>query len=165
LHDEFYSLERILMRIEKRCVLPFPVEIVWDRLSNAEVVGTCVPGVTRVEKTDDRNFVVTMTVKVGVIKPTFRLNVELVEQNPPVYLRSTCAGEANGMMGSLRGTTQIRLTALDGGATEVDVQADGDVFGRLGTFGYSVLKGKADQLWDDFVANLTGAMKELVASA
>jgi uncharacterized protein len=153
------------MRIEKRCILSFPVQFVWDRLSNAEVVGTCMPGVTSVEKADDTNFVVTITVKVGVIKPTFRLNVALVEQNPPVYLRSTCAGEANGMMGSLRGTTQIHLTALDGEATQVDVQADGDVFGRLGTFGYSVLKGKADQLWEDFVANLTVAMKKLVASA
>jgi carbon monoxide dehydrogenase subunit G len=140
------------------------VEIVWGGLSNAELVGTCMPGVTSVEKVDDSNFVVTLTVKVGVIKPTFRLNVALVEKNAPGYLRSTCAGEANGMMGSLRGTTRIHLTALDG-ATQVDVQADGDVFGRLGTFGYSVLKGKADQLWEDFVANLTVAMKELVASA
>jgi uncharacterized protein len=152
------------MRIEKRCILPVPVEIVWAGLLNAELIGTCMPGVTRVEKVDGSNFVVTVTVKVGVIKPTFRLNVALVEQNSPVYLRSSCTGEANGMMGSLRGTTQIHLTALDG-ATQVDVQADGDVFGRLGTFGYSVLKGKADQIWEDFVANLTVAMKELVASA
>src|SRR4051812_2502201 len=133
------------MRIEKRCILPFPVEIVWGWLSNAELVGTCMPGVTNVEKVDESHFVVTICVKVGVIKPTFRLNVALVEQNAPVYLHSTCAGDANGMMGSLRGTTSIKLTALDG-TTQVDVQADGDVFGRLGTFGYSVLKGKADQL-------------------
>lgn len=153
------------MRIEKRCILPFPVDIVWSGLSNAEVVGACMPGVISVEKVDDSNFVVAITVKVGVIKPTFRLNVALVEQNAPVYLRSTCTGEANGMMGSLRGTTQVHLTTLDGGATQVDVQADGDVFGRLGAFGYSVLKGKADQIWQDFVANLAVAVKERVASA
>jgi uncharacterized protein len=152
------------MRIEKRCTLPFPVEIVWGGLSNADLVGRCMPGVANVEKVDDSNFVVTISVKVGVIKPTFRLNVALVEQKPPVYLRSTCAGEANGMMGSLRGTTQIHLTALDG-ATQVDLQSDGDVFGRLGTFGYSVLKGKADQIWEEFVRNLAAAMKELVSSA
>ena len=68
------------------------------------------------------------------------------------------------MMGSLRGTTQIHLTALDG-ATQVDLQSDGDVYGRLGTFGYSVLKGKADQIWEEFVRNLAAAMKELVSSA
>lgn len=152
------------MRIEKRCTLPFPAEVVWDGLSNADLVGRCMPGVTGVEKVDDRNFIVTISVKVGVIRPTFRLNVALVERKPPVYLRSTCAGEANGMMGSLRGTTQIHLTALDG-ATQVDVQSDGDVFGRLGTFGYSVLKGKADQIWEEFVANLAAAMKELVPNA
>jgi carbon monoxide dehydrogenase subunit G len=153
------------MRIEKRCILPFSVEHVWGGLSNAELVATCMPGVQSVVRVDDINFIVSITVKVGVIRPTFRLNIALVEQTSPVYLRSTCAGDANGMMGSLRGTTQIRLTALDGAETQVDVQAEGDVFGRLGTFGYSVLKGKADQLWEDFVANLTVAMKEQVASA
>ena len=124
-----------------------------------------MPGVESVERVDDSNFIVSITVKVGVIKPTFRLNIALVEQIPPVYLRSTCAGEANGMMGSLRGTTQIRLIALNGAETQVDVQAEGDVFGRLGTFGYSVLKGKAEQLWEDFIAKLTVAVKEQVASA
>lgn len=153
------------MRIEKRCILPLPIEKVWGGLSNAELVGTCMPGVESVERVDDTNFIVSVTVKVGVIKPTFRLNIALVEQIPPVYIRSTCAGEANGMMGSLRGTTQIRLTDLGGAETQVDVQAEGDVFGRLGTFGYSVLKGKADQIWGDFVANLTVAMTEQVASA
>ena len=153
------------MRIEKRCVLPFPAENVWSGLLNAEFVGTCMPGVEKVERVDDSNFVVSITVKVGVIKPTFRLNIAFVEQVRPRYLRTTCAGEANGMMGSLRGTTQIRLTSLGSAGTQVDVEADGDVFGRLGTFGYSVLKGKADQIWGDFVANLTVAMTEQVAGA
>jgi carbon monoxide dehydrogenase subunit G len=148
------------MRIEKRSTLPFPVEKVWAALSNAELVGTCMPGVNSVEPVDDNNFIISITVKVGIIKPTFRINTAIVERNPPVSLRSTCVGEANGMMGSLRGTTEIVLTALDGGAgTQLDVQAEGDVFGRLGTFGYSVLKGKADQLWEQFVANLTGAVR------
>ena len=119
-----------------------------------------MPGVNSVERVDDNNFIVSITVKVGIIKPTFRLNTAIVERNPPVYLRSACAGEANGMMGSLRGTIEIFLMALDGGAeTQIDVQAEGDVFGRLGTFGYSVLKGKADQLWEQFISNLTGAVR------
>jgi carbon monoxide dehydrogenase subunit G len=141
------------MRIEKACVLPFGLEQVWARLSNAELVGACLPGVEKVERLDDQHFVVTVTVKVGVIKPTFRLNITLAEQTPPVYLRSTCAGEANGMMGSLRQTTHLRLAALSERETRLEVDAEVDVFGRLGTFGYGVLKGKADQLWEEFVVN------------
>ena len=152
------------MRIEKSCVLPVPVRTAWDCLSDAELVGACVPGVEKVERLDDTRFVVTVTVKVGVVKPTFRLNVALVEQRPPEYLRSTCTGEANGMMGSLRQTTEIRFSPLDEG-TRVEVQAEVDVLGRLGTFGYGVLKGKADQLWEQFVANLSAAAKERTASA
>ena len=152
------------MQIEKSCVLPVPVQAAWDCLADADLVGACVPGVEKVERVDDTHFVVTVTVKVGVIKPTFRLNVTLVEQTPPAYLRSTCTGEANGMMGSLRQTTQIRLSSVEG-KTRVDVNAEVDVFGRLGTFGYGVLKGKADQLWEQFVANLSAAAKARTANA
>ena len=100
------------MQIEKTCVLPVPIQHAWDCLADADLVGACVPGVEKVERVDDTHFLVTVTVKVGVIKPTFRLNVTLVEQRPPNYLRSTCVGEANGMMGSLRQTTQIRLSKI-----------------------------------------------------
>ena len=153
------------MQIEKTCVLPVPIQNAWDCLADADLVGACVPGVEKVERVDDTHFLVTVTVKVGVIKPTFRLNVTLVEQRPPNYLRSTCVGEANGMMGSLRQTTQIRLSEVIEDQTQMDVQAEVDVFGRLGTFGYGVLKGKADQLWEQFVANLSAAAKERTASA
>lgn len=152
------------MRIEKSCDLPFPRETVWTALLNAELVGACVPGVERVERLDDDRFLVTVTIKLGVIKPTFRLNINLLEQSPPSYVRSSCAGEANGMMGSLRQKTEVRLA--DGGSgTRMDVQSEIDVFGRLGTFGYGVFKGKADQLWDQFVANFLGALTSGVADA
>lgn len=143
------------MRIEKTCELPFPLQVAWARLTDPDLIGACVPGVEKVERLDDTHFLVTVTVKVGVIKPTFRLNVGLVEQAPPRYLRSTCAGEANGMLGSLRQTTEIHLSSTSDAATRLDVAAEFDVFGRLGTFGYGVLKGKADQLWEQFVSNLS----------
>ena len=84
------------MRIDKACELPFPLERAWARLVDAERVGACVPGVEKVERLDERRFVVTVTVKVGVVKPTFRLNVELAEQAPPHYLRSTLACSMRG---------------------------------------------------------------------
>jgi len=40
------------------------------------------------------------------------------------------------------------------GLPYVRVVTDVDVFGPLGTFGYSVMKGKADRMWDEFVTNL-----------
>lgn len=148
------------MRIDKTCELPFPVEVAWARLTNPELVGACVPGVEKVETLDDTHFLVTVTVKVGVIKPTFRLNIGLAEQIPPRFLRSTCAGEANGMLGSLRQSTEIHLASLGDAATRLDVSAEFDVFGRLGTFGYGVLKGKADQLWEQFVRNFSAAEED-----
>jgi carbon monoxide dehydrogenase subunit G len=148
------------MRIDKACELPFPLERAWARLVDAERVGACVPGVEKVERLDERRFVVTVTVKVGVVKPTSRLHVELAEQAPPHYLRSTCSGEANGMLGSLRQSTEVRLAPLGEAATRLEVSAEFDVFGRLGTFGYGVLKGKADQLWEQFVRNFSAAEED-----
>ncbi|HEX7055513.1 MAG TPA: SRPBCC domain-containing protein [Burkholderiales bacterium] len=148
------------MRIDKTCELPFPLELAWTRLTNPELVGACVPGVEKVERVDDTHFAVTVTVKLGVVRPTFRLNISLAEQIAPRYLRSHCAGEANGMLGSLRQSTEVHLAPLGESATRLDVSAEFDVFGRLGTFGYGMLKGKADQLWEQFVRNFSAAEED-----
>ncbi|MGE0799083.1 MAG: CoxG family protein [Lautropia sp.] len=147
------------MKIEKTCTFPFPVHAVWDALLDAHLVGACMPGVSQVEKTAEDRFKVTVTAKVGIVKPTFRLDVELLETEPVQRLRSRCTGEANGMLGSLRQTTEIRLKSTDDGGASMSVDAEVDVFGRLGTYGYGVFKGKAEEIWAMFVANLAAAIE------
>jgi len=44
--------------------------------------------------------------------------------------------------------------AIADGGTELRIKVQVDVLGRLGTFGLSVMKTKADRMWEEFGANL-----------
>ena len=113
-----------------------------------------MPGVERIEPIDATHFVVSVNVKVGIVRARFKVNVTVTETRPPYYLKSEGAGDEAGLTSSLRQTTEMELKEVGPNETEIRVRNDTDVFGVLGTFGYTVIKGKADRMWEEFAANL-----------
>ena len=52
------------------------------------------------------------------------------------------------------------LTEQPGGQTEIRVKAKAEVFGRLGSFGLTVMKTKADRMWEEFGANVAAVLRQ-----
>jgi hypothetical protein len=52
-------------------------------------------------------------------------------------------------------SSEMFLTDLGNDTTEIRIKAKADVMGRLGSFGLSVMKTKADRMWDEFGANFS----------
>lgn len=52
------------------------------------------------------------------------------------------------MTSSLKQISELFLAQHAGGATELRMKIKVDVLGRLGTFGLSAMKTKADRMWD-----------------
>jgi carbon monoxide dehydrogenase subunit G len=73
---------------------------------------------------------------------------------PPTYLRSEGAGEDSSLANSLKQSSEVFLTDLGDGRTELRMKLKIDVFGRLGGFGLNIIKTKADRMWEDFGRNL-----------
>jgi carbon monoxide dehydrogenase subunit G len=146
------------VQIDKTCRIDAPIDALWKALLDPSVIARCLPGVEAVEAIDPTRFTAVVGVKVGLIAARFSMQVTIVAQRPPEYLKSVAVGDAAGMAGSVRGTTELRLAPVAAGATRVDIHADVDVFGRLGTFGYGVLKGKVDRMWQEFAANLASTV-------
>ena len=142
------------MRIEKTVTVKAPIQRAWDVLLDPTAIAACVPGVERIEPVDPTHFVVTVNVKVGIVRARFRINVAVTETRPPRYLRSEARGEEAGLGSSLRQTTELELKELGPDEAELRVATDVEVFGVLGTFGGSVIKTKADRIWEEFAANL-----------
>ena len=46
------------------------------------------------------------------------------------------------------------------GGTEIRTKTHAEVFGRLGSFGLSVMKTKADRMWEEFGANLAAILRQ-----
>lgn len=148
------------MRIHKVLKVEAPIQKTWEVLLDPAAMATCVPGVERVDVIDATHFALAVAVKVGIIRARFKLNVTVREMRPPHYLRTEVAGEESGLASSLRQTTELTLAEAGPDVTEVQAQTDVEVFGRLGTFGHSVIKAKADGMWDEFSANLRKQLQQ-----
>ncbi|WP_454738418.1 SRPBCC domain-containing protein [Cupriavidus necator] len=142
------------MEIEKTLVTAAPPARVWELLLDPNVMGACVPGMESIEVLSDVEYIAHMAVKIAFINARFRLHTKIVETRAPHYLRTEGTGEDASVASSLRQSSEIFLTEQADGSTQLRIQVQVDVLGRLGTFGLSVMKTKADRMWDEFGANL-----------
>src|SRR5690606_1581481 len=75
------------------------------------------------------------------------------------YLRVEGTGEDASVASSLKQTSEIFLSETPQGGTELKIKVNVDLLGRLGTFGLSVMKTKADRMWDEFGKNLAARLE------
>ncbi|TFY97255.1 CoxG family protein [Ramlibacter rhizophilus] len=152
------------MEIEKNVTLPGTPEQVWALLLDPAVMGDCVPGMESIEVVSDVEYVAVMKVKFSFISAKFKLRTKIVEQHPPTFLRSEGTGEDAAVASSLKQRSDISLAAVEGG-TALGMKVKVEILGRLGTFGLSAVKTKADRLWDEFCANLGSRLAPSQAQA
>ena len=89
----------------------------------------------------------TLTVGVAAIKGTYKGKIRITDKaEPQTY---TMAVEGSGGPGFVKGTAQITLTE-DGGATNVAVNADGQIGGPVAGVGQRMLGGVGKMLMNQF---------------
>ncbi len=144
----------LYVEIEKILAVDAPPAEVWKKLLDPNVMGGCVPGMQSIEVLSDTEYLAVIQVKISFISAKFKLRTVIVETREPYYLRCEGTGEDASVASSLRQQSELFLTALPDGGTEIRMKVRVDVLGRLGTFGLSVMKTKADRMWDEFGQNL-----------
>ena len=122
------------MDIEKTLTCTASAERVWAQLLDPKVMGACVPGMKSIEVLSDSEY--------------------LAEMHAPHYLCSDGTGEDSAVASSLKQRSEIYLDERPDGQTRLRMKVQVQVLGRLGTFGLSAMKTKADRLWEEFAANL-----------
>ncbi|MEJ8821684.1 SRPBCC family protein [Variovorax humicola] len=151
------------MEIEKTLTVAADPQRVWALLLDPQVMGGCVPGMKSIDVVSDVEYVAVMHVKIAFINAKFKLRTTIVEQRAPSYLRTEGTGEDASVASSLKQQSEIFLTPTADGGTELRIKVQVDVLGRLGTFGLSVMKTKADRMWEEFGANLAARIDGGVA--
>lgn len=142
------------MEIEKTLVVSAAREQVWASLMDPHVMTSAVPGMQSIDVISPTEYVALMKVKISFISAKFQLRTRIVEQREPDYLRAEGTGEDASVASSLKQTSEIFLTDAPEGGTQLRIKVKVDLLGRLGTFGLSVMKTKADRMWDEFGKNL-----------
>jgi carbon monoxide dehydrogenase subunit G len=143
------------MDIEKTLTIAAPPARVWELLLDPEVMGACIPGMQSVEVLSPTEYKALIAVKIAFVSAKFKLKTTILEQRAPLYLRCEGTGEDASVASSLRQQSEMFLAEQADGGTELRVKVKVDVLGRLGSFGLSVMKTKADRMWDEFGRNLS----------
>lgn len=147
------------MEIEKTLTVSASRERVWALLLDPQVMGGAVPGMQSIEVVSPTEYVAVMHQKISFIRARFKLRTRIVEQRAPEYLRVEGTGEDTSVASSLKQRSEIFLSATPDGGTELRIKIDVDLLGRLGAFGLSVMKTKADRIWEEFGNNLAARLE------
>ena len=139
------------MDIEKSFSVAASQADVWEFITCAEKVATCLPGVEDVVVQAPGQYKGVMTIKVGPIKTSIKADVEEVEQRAPEFASYAIKGEEGGRASNLTADVKLTLTAVSDEQTDVLFTSHVVIVGRLGKFAGGVMNKLADTMSDQFV--------------
>lgn len=148
------------MKLEHRLVVPAARGPVWESLMDLPSVASCVPGVEALIPRGDNRFDGRLRVGVGPIRLNLTGELELVTRDDDAgraVLRGHGADARLG--GGVRVLLTLSLAELDVGQTELLIESDVQVLGRIGELGQPIMRRKADDLMRAFAECLSGRLQ------
>src|ERR1044072_1040623 len=140
-------------KIEERFELKAPVERVWKYLIDPQRVVHCLPGAELLEMRDDGTFLGAIKVKVGPLAMSYKGQAKFTEVNEETH-QVRMVGNAREVGGS--GSTKVSMlstvTPLANGGSEVSVNADVELVGRIVQFGRGMIEEVSRQMFRQFAA-------------
>ena len=139
------------MNIEKIFRVAAPQSEVWQFITSAEKVATCIPGCEEVLVEGPGQYKGVMTIKVGPIKTSVKADVTEVEQRAPTFASYAIKGEEGGRASRLTADASLALTEVSETETDVGFTASVIIVGRLGKFAGGVMDKLANSMSEQFI--------------
>jgi carbon monoxide dehydrogenase subunit G len=149
------------MNFEHRCTIPVARERLWDFLLDVPQLATCIPGAEEVIQRDDGQYAGCMRVKVGPMSLTLRGTVMIQEQDQQQWC-ATARAEANDRRvgGGVHVTAAMRLIESAPAETELSIQAEARLLGKLGEFGQPIIRRQAETIVAEFARNVAARLRD-----
>ena len=139
------------MQIEQNFTLPVGKQKAWETMMDIPLVATCMPGVESFDQVDPSTFAGLMKVRVGPISLNFAAAAKIEERDDDAYTaKMVVEGSDKKVGGSVRGTMSLAVEEISPTESRVITVTDVNVLGKIGQFGFSVMKKKADSMLGDF---------------
>lgn len=139
------------MELTHTFTVPAAIDDAWATFMDLERVGSCFPGATVTEVTDD-SFSGSVKVKLGPIALVYTGSGSFVERDDAAHRAVIEAkGKDKRGNGTAGATVTIQLTP-DGDGTRADVSTDLAITGKPAQFGRGVMQDVSDKLLGQFVA-------------
>ena len=144
------------MNLSHKITVAAPRAKVWEFLMDIPRVGKCIPGVESVEALGDNRYKGTVKQRVGPISVTLDGVMTIVEADEQAGRAAmTAEGSDKRIGGAVRAKMTMQVRELSPTETELSVDTDANIGGRLGEFGGAVIKKKADQTMEQFAKNIS----------
>ncbi len=151
------------LRIERTFQVNEPIEKVWSFLSDPTKVASCVPGAQITEKVDDKTYKGAISVKVGPSVTDYKGEVQILRLDPQNHeIEIQGKGQDVRGRGSASMTMTGKLTALDGGATQVISASEVNVVGILAQMGSRVITEVSNIMFEKFSQNFQALLQQSV---
>jgi len=154
----------VAIEISQRFCVEAPIDSVWQFVKVPVQIVPCMPGASLEEVVDARTYVGTIRVKLGAVTAKYKGRVELVETDDTSHsVRLVAEGhETSG--GTARGTLSSRLASLPDGRTEVVVDGEIDLTGRVVQVGRGMIRGVSQQVFEQFAASAKARLEGAAAA-
>src|SRR5262245_17603189 len=140
-------------KIEEKFEVQAPVERVWQYLIDPKRVVECLPGAEVLEQKDDETFLGAIKVKVGPLSMSYKGQAKFTEVNEETH-QVRMVGDAREVTGS--GSTKVSMLStvvpLANGGSEVSVNADVELVGKIVQFGRGMIEEVSRQMFRQFAA-------------
>jgi uncharacterized protein len=146
------------MKFEHNATIPAPIDRVWAFLLDVPSVAKCAPGVQSVEPLGDDKYRGTINVQVGPIKLALAGDVSIVEKDDAAHRASMRADAADKRAGGAVKAVMTMMLSEGSGGTELKIETDAQVMGRIGEFGQPIIRKKTDQMMSQFTDNVKKAI-------
>ncbi len=145
--------------------VPVPIAEAWNVLTNVELIAPCLPG-AQLQEIEGETYRGAVKVKVGPIQAQFKGQASFVEKddvNYKVVLKGE--GRDTGGKGNASAVITAQLTAIDAASTQVNVNTDLSITGKVAQFGRGALADVSDKLLAQFSDNLNNLIASEPAAA
>ena len=138
-------------RIEETFRIEAPLDRVWRYIIDPHRVVRCLPGAELTGEESERTYLGRVKVKVGPVTASYAGRAQLADVDEGQRtVRLTGEGRESGGAGSAKLAMTSRVTSLPDGATEIRVDAEIDVAGKIVQFGRGMIEGVSRQLFKQF---------------
>ncbi len=122
-------------------------DLVFNALTDPEILQRSIPGCESLQKTSENEYVATMKAGIGLVKGTFKGNVRLEDMQPPSHYRMIVDGK--GGPGFVKGAGDFDLQDHDG-ETVITYTGEMQVGGVIAGVGQRMIEAAAKMLAAQF---------------
>jgi uncharacterized protein len=149
------------VKLEQSFEVDAPLQPVWETLIDVERVAPCLPGAEVTEVGADGVYRGTFTVKLGPTTAAYRGELKIDSLDEAAHKATMRAsGTDKRGQGGAKATMVSTLTERDGGGTQVAVETDFTITGRLARFGRGgMIQDVSNRLLRDFAECLRSGLE------